>query len=79
LWNCHEKTPIESFWRVLENELAHPRISNGQGVIQSIAEYIEIWKRQLKHAQSGYLFLVAFKRQFSRKKRLWHESVAARR
>ncbi|WP_300525786.1 IS3 family transposase [Aminiphilus sp.] len=64
--NCYDNAPIESFWGVLKNELVHHRrYETRQEAIRQITTHIEIfYNRQRRQKRLGYLFPVAYEKQF---------------
>jgi len=68
--NCYDNAPMESFLRLLKNELVHHRSFKTRAeVIQAITEYIEIfYKRQRTQARLGFLSPIAFERQYYEKR-----------
>lgn len=67
--DCWDKSPMESFWGTLKNELVHHRqYSTRYQAKQEITEYIEIfYNRQRKQARLGFLSPVAFTKQYFNK------------
>lgn len=67
--NCYDNAPIESFWGVLKNELAHHRrYATRREAIEEITEYIEIfYNRQRRQKRLGYVSPAVYGKQFFKK------------
>jgi len=64
--NCYDNAPMESFWRMLKQELVHHRrYSTRQEAITEITEYIEVfYNRQRRQARLGYLSPAVYEQKF---------------